>query len=97
MKDIPQAPPNTRPSIHLNWQDWLPYVEDSTATETEKQQVIETLWSIVTAFVDLGWDVRPTLQETREQTPDLRATLAAAVVCSEDTETEEAMTQSRIS
>ncbi|WP_282078091.1 hypothetical protein [Epibacterium ulvae] len=43
MKDIAQAPPNTRPSIHLNWQDWLPYVEDSTATETEKQQVIEPL------------------------------------------------------
>ena len=88
MKDIPQAPPTPRPSIHLNWQDWLPYFEDSTATETEKQQVIETLWSIVLAFVDLGWDLN-TDPETSGQSLDLTAALRAAVIQLEDTDKEE--------
>ncbi|WP_299867712.1 hypothetical protein [uncultured Roseobacter sp.] len=82
MSTTPPTPPPQRPSIHLNWQDWLPYLEDSTATEAEKQQVIETVWSIAMAFVDLGWDI-DTGENTSGQSFDLTAALRAAVVHSE--------------
>lgn len=81
----PTPPP---PSLHLNWEDWLPYFADSDATDDEKRQMIEALWSIVTAFVDLGWDDGPE-PESCGQTFDLKAALAAAVVQSEKAQTEE--------
>ncbi len=86
-----KSPPNPQTTIHFDWQEWLPYVENSDLTDAQKQEMIETLWSIVLTFVDLGWDVCPTPQETSGQVPDLRAALAAAVVYSEDTQTEEAL------
>lgn len=93
----PLKPPSSerivRPSVHLNWQDWLPYLEESDATEAEKRQLIETLWSIMIAFVDLGWDLgspaNPNGKETSGQTLDLTAVLRAAVLNSEDAEKEE--------
>lgn len=83
MKDRPETPPPKRPSIHLNWQDWLPYLEDNAASEAEKQQVIETIWSIAMGFVDLGWDI-DTSENTRGQSFDLTAALRAAVLHSEE-------------
>lgn len=87
----PPAP--ARPGLHLNWEEWLPYLDDLNATEAEKRQFIETLWSIVIAFVDLGWDVAPgpSSKETCGQVLDLRAALEAAMVQSEDPQTEEAL------
>ncbi|MDA5556060.1 hypothetical protein [Shimia sp. MMG029] len=78
----PPTPPPQQRSIHVNWQDWLPYLEDSTASEAEKQQVIETIWSIAMAFVDLGWDI-DTSENTSGQSFDLTAALRAAVLNSE--------------
>eukprot|EP00581_Thalassiosira_minuscula_P027182 CAMPEP_0184406208 /NCGR_PEP_ID=MMETSP0738-20130409/1395_1 /TAXON_ID=385413 /ORGANISM="Thalassiosira miniscula, Strain CCMP1093" /LENGTH=76 /DNA_ID=CAMNT_0026763001 /DNA_START=123 /DNA_END=349 /DNA_ORIENTATION=- len=53
----PPPAPKPRPSLHLNWQDWLPYLEHSSASDAEKQRLIETIWQIMHAFVDLGWDL----------------------------------------
>ena len=90
------APPTNDPSkltttIHFDLQEWLPYIEGSELTEDQKEEMIETLWSIVLTFVDLGWGVHSAPQETSGQNPDLRAALAAAVVNSKDTQTEEAL------
>ena len=87
MKDTPPTPPPIRHSIHLNWQDWLPYLEDSTATEAEKRQVIETVWYIALGFVDLGWDI-DTSEESSGKSLDLTAVLHAAVLNSDDNETQ---------
>lgn len=86
-----ETTPVTRPSVHLNWQDWLPYLEDSPASAVEKRQLIETLWSIILAFVDLGWEIAPD-QEIGGQALDLTALLRDAVVYSKQnqvTESEE--------
>ncbi|MEP2640063.1 MULTISPECIES: hypothetical protein [Alphaproteobacteria] len=88
MKDTPPTPPPHRPSIHLNWQDWLPYFEASTASEAEKQQVIETVWSIVMVFIDLGWDI-DTGEKTSGKDLDLTTTLRAAVLNSQDPDDKE--------
>ena len=70
------------PNIRFAWRDWLPYLEDSDATEAEKQELIETVWAIVTAFVDMGWSVNPT-QQICGQEIDLKAVLERAVIGSD--------------
>ena len=57
--------------------------------EADKQASIEALWSIVIAFVDLGFEVKSPA-DTCGEAIDLKAALAAAVVNSqEDNDTEE--------
>lgn len=52
-----KTPRVTAPVLRFDWCDWMPYLEDETATEQQKRELIENLWSIVVAFVDLGWRV----------------------------------------
>lgn len=86
MKDIdpPKAPPTpahkfARPKLRFDWMEWLPYLEDSNIPDAQKRKWIETLWSIVIAFVDLGYDIK-TDAETCGNVIDLKAALQAAVV-----------------
>ena len=91
MKDTTEPPKTNSPSIHLNLEDWLPYLEANTLTEAEKVETIETLWNIAMGFVDLGWTLNVDA-ENRGQSFDLTAALRAAVLYSEqtaDTEQEE--------
>lgn len=94
--DLPASAP---PVLRFDWQDWLPYLGDDDIPEAEKRALIETLWSIVLAFVDLGWSVTPTSGEpaagadageapkSRGQVVDLKAALEAAVLRSRSSET----------
>ena len=77
-----QELPNTA-SLHLKWEDWLPYLEDSGASGAEKRQLIETVWAIMMGFVDLGWDVGSS-KETSGQNLDLTAALQVAVLNSHE-------------
>ena len=62
MKTEPTIPTasdtSARPKLCFDWRDWLPYVADMEASDAEKRETIETLWSIVLAFVDAGWEIR---------------------------------------
>ena len=51
--------------------------------DDQKREMIEALWSIVIAFVDLQWEITDASKETCGQTLDLRAALEAAVLNSE--------------
>lgn len=82
MTTTPPTPP-PKPSLHLNWQDWLPYLEEVEASEAEKRELIETLWSIMIAFVDLGWDIHDP-EKTSGKDLDLTAALQTAVLDSAD-------------
>lgn len=46
----PSAPP---PDI----EKYLPFVEEFDVTDAQKIEFLQTLWSIMSAFVDLGWGV----------------------------------------
>jgi len=95
--DSPAPLPNIAPSVlRFDWQDWLPYFEDEAIPETQKRVLIETMWSIVIGFVDLGWSITPIVEaeaidescvgkgaQTCGQTIDLKAVLEAAVIRSE--------------
>jgi hypothetical protein len=84
------------PVLHFDWRDWLPYFEDENVSEAQKRVLIETLWSIVISFVDLGWSIAPTsgadaVGKTGDGRPaqncgqsfDLKAALEAAVLQSD--------------
>ncbi len=72
-----------RPALRFDWQDWLPFLEDSNIPEDQKRAWIETLWSIVMNFVDLGFDIKSAPEICGEEI-DLKALLEAAVVNSKD-------------
>ena len=63
------------PTVAFDWQDWLPYIADSDLSDDQKRELIETLWSIVIAFVDLGFEVGPPADKTCGQSFDLAAAL----------------------
>ncbi|MGE0279577.1 MAG: hypothetical protein AB7P20_03040 [Rhizobiaceae bacterium] len=62
------------PALRFEWTDWLPYLEDQDIPDVQKRALIETLWSIVVAFVDLGWRLNPPAEISGE-TIDLKAIL----------------------
>jgi len=82
MTDTPLTPP-PKPGIHLNWQDWLPYLEDCTIPDDDKRQTIESVWNIMVGFVDRGWRLDAG-EITSGQSFDLTAALCAAVSNSEE-------------
>lgn len=55
-------PETLPPSLTIDWEAYSVMLEDSDATETQKRELIATLWSIVVAFVDLGFGVHPVQQ-----------------------------------
>ncbi|MEP2890910.1 hypothetical protein [Tateyamaria sp.] len=82
-----------KPGLAFNWEDWLPYFEEADITDAQKREMIETLWQIVIAFVDLGFELNPHQQahgdhdqQSCGQNLDLKALLEEAVLKSEATE-----------
>ena len=45
------------PTLTVDWRAYTHFLEESDLTETEKQEFIETIWSIVVGFIDLGFKV----------------------------------------
>lgn len=95
MKDT--APPTTektpptqisRPALRFDWMDWLPYLEDADIPDEQKREWIETVWSIVLAFVDLGFDIKSAPEICGEEI-DLHAILSAGVLNLADAQTDE--------
>lgn len=61
------CPPNNtdipkRPSLSVDWEVYAAMLEDSDMPLDQQKELIETLWSIVVMFVDLGYDLKPTTQ-----------------------------------
>lgn len=65
------------PALRFDWINWLPYLEDQDIPEEQKRELIETLWSVVVSFVDLGWQLNPRPEFCGEAL-DLKAILTAA-------------------
>ncbi|MCR5858261.1 hypothetical protein [Mesorhizobium sp. J428] len=65
------------PALRFDWTDWLPYFEDQDISDEQKRELIETLWRIVVAFVDLGWQLNPK-PEMCGEVLDLKAILETA-------------------
>ena len=59
--DLPEAPEtgNRLPALVIDWELFGQYLADSDLAEADKRQLIETLWSIMVSFVDLGFRLSP--------------------------------------
>ena len=59
--DPPNQPggPKKLPTLAIDWELYGRYLDDSDLPEADKRLLIETLWSIVVSFVDLGFRLNP--------------------------------------
>ena len=67
--------PASRPSLRIDWKVYSAMLEDSDMPLDQQRELIETLWSIVVSFVDLGFDLNPVQQicgETHGEDKDER-------------------------
>jgi len=69
------------PSLTIDWELCGTYLEDSDLSDAKKREFIETLWSIVVSFVDLGFGVHP-VQQACEQNGIERFILPDDVIAS---------------
>ncbi|MGH1417144.1 MAG: hypothetical protein ACRBB0_26910 [Pelagimonas sp.] len=88
---MPETPPQTsQTTLTCDWQDWVEHFPNIEASDAEKRALIELLWSMVSVFVDLGWEIAPKPQSATQETcgkqPDLAATLLHAVLLSTEEE-----------
>lgn len=58
-----------RPVVTVDVERYQAYLDSSDMTPDQKRAFLEALWSIITAFVDLGFGVHP-LQEVCGQIPE---------------------------
>ena len=54
--------PSPRPSLAVDWEVYAAMLEDSDLSMDQQKELIETLWSIVVMFVDMGFDLHPVAQ-----------------------------------
>lgn len=67
---------NPLPSLSIDWDLYGSMLEDSNLSEKQQRELIESLWSIVLAFVDLGFGVHPLQQVCGEDQDDLAKALS---------------------
>lgn len=54
--------PMSLPALKIDWDYYGQMLEDSDLSDAEKVEFINTIWSIVGAFVDLGFGLHPVQQ-----------------------------------
>lgn len=64
------------PTLRIDWDLYGAYLENSDLTEAEQREFIQTLWTIVVSFVDLGLGIHP-LQQACGEDQDLADFIAA--------------------
>ncbi|MEM9733632.1 MAG: hypothetical protein AAF903_09145 [Pseudomonadota bacterium] len=77
--------PEQSTALHLDVSLYERYVADSDMTEAQKQEFLQSLWSIITSFVDLGFGIHPLQQSGTEacgQISDLRTLLDEDMISS---------------
>lgn len=52
----------TKRSLEIDVEKYQAYLDDSGLTRAQKDEFLRALWSIITAFVDLGFGVHPVQQ-----------------------------------
>ncbi|WP_141246512.1 hypothetical protein [Actibacterium ureilyticum] len=55
-----------KPSLGIDTAKYQAYLDDPSLSEAQKEEIVQALWSIIVAFVDLGFGVHP-LQEVLDQ------------------------------
>ena len=87
---IDQKKPTTastaRPALKLDVARYEDMLKDCDLTEEQRQEFLETIWSIIVGFVDMGFGIHPVQQAASEgcgQELDLTSFMADNVVSSQ--------------
>ncbi len=48
-----------KPGLGIDTTKYQAYLDDPSLSEAQKEEIVQALWSIITAFVDLGFGVHP--------------------------------------
>lgn len=66
-----------RPALTLNVDDYRHYVEDMDLSCEQEEELLQTLWTIIVQFVDLGFGIEPVQQamDARERAPQRKENL----------------------
>ena len=75
------------PTLSIDWDAYLPLFEDEDIPEEQKRALIETLWSIMVAFVDLGFGIHPLNAACGKSDEELAQAIASVVSSDHPTET----------
>ncbi|MEO0384155.1 MAG: hypothetical protein AAF234_11455 [Pseudomonadota bacterium] len=59
-EDIPQS--RDYPALEIDYDLYMKMLEDSEWNDDQKREFIETMWSIIVSFVDLGFGNHPVQQ-----------------------------------
>jgi hypothetical protein len=54
--------PTASPTLTIDWEFYARFLEETDASDIEKQELLEALWSVVCTFVDLGFGIEPVQQ-----------------------------------
>ncbi len=54
------------PALEIDYDLYMKMLEESDWTDEQKREFIETIWSIVVSFVDLGFGIHPVQQAQSE-------------------------------
>ncbi len=70
------------PALTLDYDLYVRYLDDTNLSDAQKKEFIETLWSVIVSFVDLGFGLHPLQQscESNVAIPDLPAAESGDVV-----------------
>lgn len=71
------------PKLTIDWDLYQDFLEDTDLTDDQKREFIETLWSIMVSFVDLGFGIHP-LQQACGQMDEMCTADSSSVIESED-------------
>lgn len=52
----------SRPSVEIDVERYQAYLDDTDLSPEHRREMLEALWTIITAFVELGFGVHPTQQ-----------------------------------
>ena len=66
MLDKNTTTPAKMPSLQVDWEVYAQMLEASDWSDDQKREFIETIWSLVMTFVDLGYGIHPVQQACGE-------------------------------
>ena len=84
INDASEASTRAPLSVGIDYELYGKYLDEWDGTDEQKQAFLETLWSVVSGFVALGFHVHPIQQaiETSGQEVDLTSLMATDVISS---------------
>ena len=50
------------PKLEIDYDLYASYFEDENISEADKRELLDSLWSIICSFVQMGWGVHPVQQ-----------------------------------